>query len=706
MTPSLSSRTLIRTGALAATTLALAGFARAYDIPTGPELDGNSTKENWVSISVGAPIGVDGNEGSYQRRHQHESAGFGGVDSFRYNRTVLGDRTLRIDGKAVVGDNDYLIRALLKDEANGWYLDAGFRESTVFYVGSGGYSPGALWIQPFDDQLDLYRGELWLEAGMTKDAWTFKVRGSHKYRKGSKDSTMWGETIYAGQGTAGRKIVPALLDIDETRNSIDIDIGYESEKLEAGAGVLVESIETDNKSTILRSPGQANPTGSGQRYQMNENGSDSDLFAAHAFAVTTVSDRLTVSGAASKTTMDTVLSGDRWFAGAPTAGYDPRFPRATTAHGYNDLHGDTQWDQWVLVGNAVYVPAKNWTIDGGIRFENQSQDSFSEYIETAGPATNPLEEPFEQEGEREFDEVLATLEANYNGLENWVFTPYVEYAVGSGSLVEEQIEGHAPTAIIVVDRDTEFDRDYLKYGLNARWYPTRSFNGAAGFYRKERNNSYDVIADNTPPVGGNRYPAFIDDQDFMTDDLYVRGTYRPNSAVSLTARWDRQRITIDTTELGLRGTISSDQEIDILSGTVNWMATSNIAAQLGVNMVYDQIVTGSVNANALIASRISRFSSDYVTYNAVVMIALDETADLQVDYYQYSADNLRSIQVQTLPYGMEADEEVFGVTYSKRLSADKIFSLRVVMSNYSEPSSGGFMDYDSTLIYGRMQMRF
>lgn len=702
MTLSHSGRHIIRTGALAAAALAFAGLARAYDVPTGPELGGSSTKENWLSLSGGSFMSLDGNEANYQKRHQHEAAGFGGVDSFRYNHAVFGDRTLRIDGKAIVGDNDFLIHALLKDENNGWYLDAGFKENTIFYVGSGGYSPGGLWVQPHDDQLDLQRGEGWLEFGLNKGAWNLKVRGSHQYRKGQKDSTMWGDSIYNGLGTAARKVVPALMDLDETRDTLAVDLGYENEKLEAGAGIRLESIEIENETTVLRNVGQANPTGSGQRYQLTESGSDADLFAAHGFVTTTIGDKLTLTGAASSTTIDTVLSGERWFAARPTDPYDSRFPRTSTGHGYIDLEGDTQWDQWVIVGNASYVPAKNWTINAGLRYENQTQDSFSEYIETAGPANNPLEEPFEQESDREFDEVLTTLEANYTGIDNWVFTPFVEYAVGSGNLQEEQLAEE----VLSLDRDTDFDRDYVKYGVNARWYPATWFNGAVGVFRKDRSNSYDTLSRFPVPSPSDRYPAFITDQDFSTDDLYIRAMIRPATGLSLTARWDRTRSTIDTIEQGITGTVSSDQDVDIFSGTLNWVATSRVSAQVGVSIVRDKLVTGDVTANAPVASRVGDFSSDYVTYSGVVMIALTEDSDLQVDYFKYTSDNYRPVFASTLPYGMEADEQVYGVTYNRRVSADMILSLRAVVSDYNEPLSGGKMDYKTEMLYGRLQMRF
>lgn len=714
MTPSLSGKTLIRSGAIAAVALSAAGYLAASDLPTSPELQGNSSKENWISLSGGTFMKLDGNEASFQKRHQHEGAGFGGADSFQYNTNVFGDRTLRLDGKAVIGDGDYRLHARLNDENNGWYLDAGLRENTIFYVGNGGYSPGGLWVQPFDDQLDIRRGELWLEAGLKKDAWNLTIRTSHQYRKGSKDSTIWGDSAYSGLGTAVRKTSPTLMEIDETRDTLAIDLGYENEALEAGAGVRWESIETDNSNSFVRSIGQFNRNGNGERWVTTDSGTDSDLFAAHAYVVKNVSGGLTLSGAASKTTLDTVLSADRIYGGQRHAAYSRTYPHGQRDEGYIDLGGNTQWDQWVLVGNATYLPTKNWTINAGLRYENQTQDSFSEFIETAGPQPasggNParpyLEEALEGDATREFDEVLATLEANYDGINNWVITPFVEFATGSGNLQENELEGEPPTQDTALDRNTDYDRDYLRYGVNARWYPANWFNGAVGVYRKSRDNSYNTLSRTPVPSPADRYPAFIEEQDFTVDDLYLRGTIRATQAVSLTARWDRQRSTIETSELGLVGTVSSDQDIDILSGTLNWTATSNVSAQIGVNFVYDQVVTGDVDANAVVASRVGKFSSDYRTYNAVVMVALNEDADLQFDFYQYTSDNYRTVYVATLPYGMEADEQVYGVTYTRRLSADMILSLRAVVSDYNEPSSGGHMDYKSEMVYGRLQMRF
>lgn len=705
MTPSLLGRNLIRTGAFAAATLALATVAGAYDVPISPDLAPNSTKENWISLSVGS-FNASGSASSLQRVRQHEDAGFGGIDSLRYRKSLEGGRLLKIDGKAIFGDNEFYLGAILEDEANGWYVGAGFRESRVFYSGTGGYSPFGLWIQPHDDQLFTDRGEYWVEAGVTKGAWTFKIRGSRSYRKGQKDSTMWGDSIYSGLGTASRKTVPALLDIDETRDTIAIDVGYEAERMDAGAGLRFETIEANNTAILLRNPGQANPTGSGQRYQVTRSGSDSDLFSGHAYIVSRIGDRLILSGAGSTTSLDTVLSGNRIFGATRDAAYNPAFPRAGTAHGYNDLDGDTQWDQWVLVGNAVFIPAKNWTINGGLRYENQTQDSFTHFIETAGPASNPLEEPFEQGGEREFDEVLATLEANYTGIDNVVITPFAEYAVGEGSLVESQLEGHAAPMLVLIDRDTHYDRDYVKYGINARWYPSTGLNFATGIFRKERDNSYTTIVDNTPPVGGNRYPAFINDQNFTTDDIYLKASFRPVSNLALTARWDRVSTEIESTEDNLAAVIAAEQDMDIYSVTLTWSATSNVALQVGANFVTDDMVTGTVSANSAVAPSIGRFASDYTTYNALVMIAIDEAADLQLDFYSFDAGNYVPISASTLPYGLDSQERTYGVTYTRKLSADLSFSLRYVYSDYKESSAGGFKDFESNMIYGRMQMRF
>ena len=67
----------------------------------------------------------------------------------------------------------------------------------------------------------------------------------------------------------------------------------------------------------------------------------------------------------------------------------------------------------------------------------------------------------------------------------------------------------------------------------ANWYARPGLTFAAQYYFKLRINDYDAVRDNTPNTltSGDRYPGYITDQDFETNDLNFRVTWRARSAL-------------------------------------------------------------------------------------------------------------------------------------------------------------------------------
>jgi hypothetical protein len=91
---------------------------------------------------------------------------------------------------------------------------------------------------------------------------------------------------------------------------------------------------------------------------------------------------------------------------------------------------------------------------------------------------------------------------------------------------------------------------------------------AAQYYHKQRANDYTHNVDSTPntAASGNRYPAFLTAQDFTTDDVNYRITWRPCTYFSSVSRYDFQLSTIDT-----RG--------DLLDSVQSGKMTSHIFSQ-------------------------------------------------------------------------------------------------------------------------------
>lgn len=706
MHPPTFAWSLRRAGALAAA-CALSLGAGAQFVPAPVQWDPGSEKESWISVS-GARISVDGSKATYQQIHQHHRRGFGGVDAFRWKRYLDENRVLTVDGRILRFDEEYRLAARYENTAAGMHLEGGWRESRVFYDGTGGYLPtNGQWFVPFNPALATDRGEFWLEGGIESEKLSAVVRYAHQYRSGTKDATTWGDTNLTGiaGATGTRAIVPAFHDLDEERDTLTLDVEYRpDENTIHGAGLRLENWESDNRRNMRRRPEEA-----ADRYLTQREVNDADLFALHGFTHWRRSERLTLSAAAAHTTIDTNFSGSRIYGATYDAVFDPSFTRRQQRdEGFADLEGDAHWRQTLVTANALYRPARHWSLSGGLRYENQRQETVADVLETnVGGAPGFVTEIHDLagDGERHFDELLASLEADYTGVKNLVWSFSVEASSGDGNLREDLVE--ADTGEVDLGRDTDFGRDAYKVGAAVRWYPTTSFNGAVGVYRKVRDNDYDTTDDTTPNIGGgDRYPAYVVAQKFTTDDLYVRGTWRPVNGVSVVGRYDYQDTEVDSREDGLPGVTSATMTTHVFSGAMSWMPASSVVLQGSINYVYDEIVTGAADSPQPLARVAGRFDNNYRTFTLLAIFVLDDATDLQVDATYFRADNHRDFAEVTLPFGLSARDRTFGATVNRRISEDMLVGLRYARADYDNTTAGGFRDFTADLIYGRLQLRF
>jgi hypothetical protein len=686
------------TGALACSLL-FAGIAFAQTIPM-PEHWANGNGKEGASALFGGKVWVEGSEAAFQRTRQVNDGYFGGLASYHGKNEMSKDLVMTVDARVAWGRGDHEFIARLDHADTGLFLEAGWRQSRVFYDGGGGWAPLTdRTVMLYDERMHIDRVAFWVEGGIEKEVWSGRIRYEHQSREGMKDSTSWGDT------TAGN-ITPAFYGIDESRDIFLVDLDYDLKTVEMGAGMRWENIEFDNTRNIRRNPGQA----TSDRYVTQHDVNDSDLFAVHGFVTSKIGDSVMLSGAASRTTIDTNLEGNSRIIGSRyDAEFSETYPtRQNRDHGFIDFEGGAEWNQTLLSANAAYLPDNGLRIVGGLRFENQKQETVADFIDTeylTSPAPARWYFPEIEAGtERDFDETLGSLEASYGGVANWVFSGSLELSSGDGNLMEERLDIEEPA--LDITRDTGFDRSCAKYGLAARWYPTQDIHLGFGFESKTQENDYDTVQDSTPPTGGDRFPAFITRQKFTTDVLYGRVTWRPASAVSVTGRYDYKETAIKTSEMGIADVPQTDIEAHVISGIVTWAPMASLFLQGSINQTYDQIVTGAAKTIYPSGHANGRFDNNCQTIALMALCAIDDSTDIQVDYARYHANNWRNIAAITLPLGMEATDNNYGITLNRTVSEDMVWSLRYAHVSYDEPSSGGAKDFNADIVYGRVQLRF
>ncbi|MBM3882528.1 MAG: TonB-dependent receptor [Verrucomicrobia bacterium] len=643
---------------------------------------------NWFTVSAGG-LFTHGNQAAAQQRLQRPGEAFGGVDEFHFEQDIGRQGLFTADGRGLFDHHDYSIKLELVHPDIG-FLRAGYREYRTWYDGHGGFFPltGA-WYSPYDQEFSLDRGAVWFEGGLTLPKVprvSFGYR--HEFRDGLKDSTSWGLSTQAG---AARGIVPSFLDLDEDRHIFTGDVKHRIGKTDLGVGLRYENSSIDNGRYLRQNPGEPSDARVTQRETI-----DTDLFNVHASSETRFNDKTLLTLGYAFTDLDTDLGGYRVYG----TGYDPdlaqRLPNANT---FEQLSGGSQLRQHLINLNLMWLPWTPLAVIPSVRIEKQDLEGLSQVSLPAAPFTPFLYDAFNERG---LLRVSENLEVRYTGVTNVVLYTRGHWLQGSGDL--EETSNNASLRSNALRRSTD-DRQFAqKYSAGARWYPVRRLNFASEYYHKLRENDFEHRLDTTAnvPASLNRYPAFLQAHEYTTDDVNFRVSWRPLSALSLVARYDFQRSTIDTQPDQLAQLQSAELTSHILSGSASWIPWSRLYLQGTVNYVMDQTDTP---VDEILAA-VQRSENDYWTATATAGFVLDNRTDLEAQYFYYRADNYADNSAFGVPYNASLEEHGITAGITRRMTKHMRLSLRYGFFTSADTTAGGYRDYDAHMVYSSMQYRF
>ena len=187
--------------------------------------------KNWIELGIGGVI-TSGDRAQFEQEHRLPGdQPYGGIQDLHYEQTIGKDATLTVDGHALWDFNDYDIKLQLSQPKLG-YIKAGFTEfrSLVRWQRRIFSAPWRHLVPPPIPEMHIDRGEAWVELGLRLPNWPeITLHYSHEFRQGMKDSTVWGDTNQTGLAppfNSTRKIVPSFRDIDETRDTIALEISH------------------------------------------------------------------------------------------------------------------------------------------------------------------------------------------------------------------------------------------------------------------------------------------------------------------------------------------------------------------------------------------------------------------------------------------------------------------------------------------------
>lgn len=668
---------------------------------------------NWVELSLGGAI-VDGHTGAFQQRvGRPADSVFGGVSAFHYERSLTNQWRLELDGHGGFDYHDYGLKLDLTREDRGFFR-AGYSEVRTFYNGSGGFLPGAnLWVPLDDPELFVDRGRAWVEGGLTLPDWPqFRVKYTHDFRQGRKDSASWGRvnTPYGPRGIAA-----SFYDLDETRNTIEGELTHRIGKTDLGAKATYQWSDRSNSLNLEDFPGTPDA-----RVTQKE-GVESDLFNVHAASTTWFNPRTVFATGYGYTRLDTDLTGSRIYGDQFDPVYDPAVTRGP---GFINLSGGSRLHQHVANLSFMTWPLEHLGLVPALKLEYQDLDGASLFQPfnpgvAAGRNLGGVFIPdpgatgiVRTDTSRRQTTVGPLLELRYTGVTNWLFYTRGEWQVDDGDLREQSapIDADVVSAPpeVTFRRDTDYQAWLQQYSVGANWYPTRTLSLAVQYYYRLRRRDYDHPVDSTAntPASFNRYPAYLRANDADTHDANVRITWRIRPNLTSVTRYDFQVSTVDTRPDLLAARTSADLTTHILSQSLTWSPLDRLYLQATLNYVLDELTTPVSDAGAT-AGLVQQAENDYWFATLGAGYALGQKTDLTADYSYYRADNYAPDNFQvSVPYGAGAREHALSVGLVQRLSRRLRHAVRYTYLRSDDETSGGQNDFEAHVVSTGLLFRF
>ncbi|MBI5691899.1 MAG: hypothetical protein HZC55_17600 [Verrucomicrobia bacterium] len=656
-----------------------------------------SSSSGTITVGGGGSL-LDGDRPSFQQVMQQKKDGYGGIEEFKVTSEAK-DSVFKFEARLLPGNDDYRV-AIRYDKNDRYYVDAGYEQFRVWSDGSGGvFLPMNVSFVMFNEDLSLSRAKLWAEFGAwTADKTLFKFRWERRTRNGTKSSTHWADSNLVGTfGT--RSIVPTFYDVDDQTDDFSISVSNTSkEDVKWGATLRYTDTKIDDRRYERRRPFET-----ADRIVTHKDESKNDIFTAHGFYEKKVSEQLTVTAGALRTTLDGVIEGSRIYGQTYDPVYDPAYLRRQQRdEGYYNLEGTSEIKQTILNANAVYLPAKHWSVRGSLRFENSHQETIAEFVETnigAGPAFAAILEDVEGEHKKSWDEWGEGLEVRYTGQPNVVYSAKAEWIQGQGDHEEERMIHH--TGQLTVDRDLEYKRNSQKYSLGANWYFRPGLTLAAQYYWKGNTNDYNARRDNTSNIltSGDRYPAFITDQDFETNDFNVRLSWRPVTGLNLVSRYDYQKGKIISQDAGLGKVDSAEMKSHILSQSATWSPAGSYYFTGNVNVTYDTLTTPTLAFT-------QNQDNNYVNASLGGGWVVGKQDDLYADYSWFRANNFIDRSATLIPFGLSQKTQQASLTWVRRQSENLLYTVKYGYVTNRDQTWAGLNDFDAHVIYAKVQYKF
>lgn len=715
-------------------------FGASSEADAFPKFD-----ENYIIFSAGGAQ-IHGSKPAYQARTRNAKTGALGIEELRYDYELKNKATLTMEGRALAGQEDYLLSFKLQKEEVGSF-EAGYKTFRTFYDGAGGFFPiGNTWMPLFSRALYVDRGQFFVNATVAlpkRPVIGFKY--THSTRDGRKDSTIWGDTnltgipILAGPGAvnplaATRKILPSYVDLDETNDAWELSlrhkVGNTSFVLSAGGN----AIDNSNIREMQQNIGELAPfpaltftvptvnnerAGSPRRTTMTQTHDEKGYHASATFE-TVMSPKATLFGGLQYHSAEVDISlarnlratiasatGVREYAGGfVNTGPTARAPYHLVSSGeleYDVVTGNlgVRLNPTPSLGVEVALRGERWE-DSGYNLGNYSSQgvtlatgAVTNYASQGLHTVNNTETPW-----------TPTVEVRYTGIKkvalyaNWEYRTakqdeFVRYEGLNGATKLNELD--------FLGKDIKESHTNAKVGAN--WAVNPALGLRAELFTKDHENDFTGYDD----AAGRDY--------VLNYDIYgakLTATVRATNALSFTTRYTLQRSKAAVFHDGLtttgviNGTFDgNDSTRHSISEGISWNISKSLWAQANGTMVFDQMQTMYPWVSGVAKRNLRNADNNYVTADATFGFNIDRktTGTLQGTYYR-ATNYDAAYALYGLPLGASARESSVSLGVRRKLSEKTVLSAKLGYFDSNNAARGGFSDFSGPLGYLSVQHAF
>jgi hypothetical protein len=668
---------LVRLAGCAAGLALTASRSSAASTPT----DDFPTYESYIKLSGQTPW-VRGNSASYQKRTQTAADGSAGIEDLHFTRDVAKNTTLLLEGRALTGAEDYLLRVNVTREGVG-SVDAGYSRFRTFYDGIGGFFPlNQRWLPLSPEALHTDRGRVWAEAKIAlKDRPVFTLRYTNETRSGTKDSLTWGDSNLTGlpfvpTNNATRKIVPVLLDLNERNEKVEASVKQTFGNTTAEVRLIGDWVHNLDTRSFTRYPLEVTPNP--ERVNAQVDGLSTRSFTALGTTETVFNERFTLNTGVSFQHLTSTVSGSR----ANAIGVLPTFD-------FKDLRGGSGVKVYTANVSLGWKPAQDWYVQPALRFEDnylRSAGTFTRVTQTS--ATAPQVFAFFKENERVHEKLLTPdLSIRYTGISRLVIYGTFSDRINRGDERRtDQYSTAVPTSAQIWLQDVNQDQAHATLGAN--WNATSTVVLRGEVFHKDHENKFLGYENKL----GNRYVV-----GYQFTGVKLTAIVKPLPQLTFTTRYLPQHGTMQVTTEATPEFDSMTARSHLIGETIDWNPNANVFVQANANIGFNYI-SSAYPSSANPSQR--NADNNYWTGSLITGFAVDKATDVSLQFTYQKADNfVPALASYTQPYGASYREQAVTVGVKHKFSKTWIGSGKVGYFDSHNDTTGGRTNFRGPLAY-------